>query len=85
MAPWFEVEIRQVSTAYVLVEAEDLTDARNRALGEGIEQSTFIEQQEIIDAQPYDDRFSDYEDSNESVEDYVFGDEYEVEQEETDE
>lgn len=56
--PTFEIEVRRISTVYVQVDARNEADAQ-ATYKNGIELSTFIEDEAVANVIPYDDRFAD--------------------------
>jgi hypothetical protein len=72
--PLYEVRVERRSTVYIEVEAKNAEEAAEKYDG-GIETSSFIDDESVLDVQDYDDRFDDDE----------LTDDYEIEQEDTDE
>jgi hypothetical protein len=63
----FEVEVKTVSTRYILVEAKNVEQAR-QFWRSGAENAEFVESEEIVAVIPYDERFDDDELTDEYVE-----------------
>lgn len=54
----FEVEIKTVSTRYILVDAKNVEQAK-QVWRTGVEKAEFVESEEIVVVIPYDERFDD--------------------------